>query len=426
MATRVPSGSSCLQNDFCLHYPGRKSYHEVLNGLAADLETVLCKPGAYTSTIVYGDNLRAMRALLHGEGFAGRVRLVYIDPPYASGGRYVSRDQQEAYVDNLRGASYLEFMRRRLILMRELLASDGSIYVHIDATMLFPLKLIMDEVFGPANFRNMITRRKCSRKNYTRNQYGNVADYILFYTKSDEYVWNQPHIPWDSAAAEREYPGIEEGTRRRFKKVPVHAPGTRNGATGEPWRGMNPPPGKHWQYTPDRLDEMDRRGEIYWSPTGNPRRKIYLDESPGIPVQDIWLEYMDAQNQMAMITGYPTEKNAEMIRRIVLASSGEGDLVADVFGGSGTVADVAEHEGRRWLTMDSSLLAIDTTIRRLCIGTQRMGDFVNGGDERPLTLLDEPGCRLASGLRLLADQEAGLERVEPEVVATWRRLLHID
>lgn len=94
----------------------------------------------------------------------------------------------------------------------------------------------------------------------------------------------------------------------RYKKVPVRAPGVRNGKTGDPWRGTMPPPGKHWQYTPDKLDELDANGEIYWSPNGNPRRKVYLDQSEGVPVQDIWVEFRDAHNQMIEITGYPTKK----------------------------------------------------------------------------------------------------------------------
>lgn len=109
------------------------------------------------------------------------------------------------------------------------------------------------------------------------------------------------------------------------KKVPLHAPGVCNGETGKPWRGMLPPPGKHWQFPPQTLDEMDAQGEIYWSPSGNPHRKIYLDESEGVPVQDIWLDFKDAHNQNIKITGYPTEKNPNLLAWIIRASSNEGD-----------------------------------------------------------------------------------------------------
>lgn len=174
--------------------------------------------------------------------------------------------------------------------------------------MAFYTKVIMDEIFGQENFRNWITRKKCNPKNYTHKAFGNISDFILFYTKSSNYVWHRPMEAWTTERAHKEYPYIEPETGRRYKKVPIHAPGLRNGETGKPWRGMVPPPGKHWQYLPATLDEMDARGEIYWSPNGNPRRKVYLDASGGVPVQDIWLEFRDARNQNIHVTGYPTRK----------------------------------------------------------------------------------------------------------------------
>jgi adenine-specific DNA-methyltransferase len=140
---------------------------------------------------------------------------------------------------------------------------------------------------------------------------------------------------------------------------------------------MMPPPGKHWQFQPDTLEEMDARGEIYWSPNGNPRRKIYLDDSNGVPVQDIWLEFRDAHNQNIKITGYPTEKNPELLARIIQASSNPGDLVLDCFSGSGTTLAAASQLERNWLGIDHSSEAIATTLRRFVKGPEPMGDFVN-------------------------------------------------
>lgn len=122
---------------------------------------------------------------------------------------------------------------------------------------------------------------------------------------------------------------------------------------------------------------MDARGEIYWSPTGNPRRKIYLDASAGVPVQDIWYDFRDDRNQNVLITGYPTEKNPEMLERIIQASSNPGDIVLDCFSGSGTTLAVAENLGRRWIGIDNSPEAITTTLRRFFQGAERMGDYVN-------------------------------------------------
>lgn len=337
--------------------------------------------GAVTGNrLIYGDNLPVQIALLD---IRGKVQVAYIDPPFATGGVFQSRSQSDAYTDLLSGAGYIEFLRARLILLRELLAPTGSIYVHLDSNMAFCIKLVMDEVFGRRNFRNWITRKKCNPKNYTRKAYGNVCDFVLFYTKTDEYVWRRPVESWTDERALREYQYVDEKTGRRCKKVPVHAPGVRHGATGGLWKGKLPPPGKHWQYTPDKLDEMDARGEIYWSPTGNPRRKIFLDDSAGVPVQDIWLDYRDAHNQNIRITGYPTEKNPGLLERVISASSNPGDVVLDCFSGSGTTLAVASELGRKWIGIDNSAEAIAVSLRRFAKGLEPMGDFVNGknGDD---------------------------------------------
>lgn len=368
-----------------LSYPGKVSIQQIL----------AAPPGTYkpinkiqypVGSLFFDENLSVLSHLRTDKSVLGKVKLIYIDPPYATGSVFKSRKQEDAYVDVLTGANYLEFMRQRLVFLHELLADDGSIYVHLDQNMAFHVKILMDEIFGLNNFRNWITRKKSNPKNYTRKTYGNISDFILFYSKTDDYIWNRAYASWTEEDAKREYPCIEKSTGRRFKKVPVHAPGTRNGATGKPWRGKMPPEGKHWQYTPARLDEMDKRGEIYWSPTGNPRRKIYLDQSKGKPVQDIWLDYKDAHNQNIKITGYPTEKNPGLLRRIMQASSNPGDLILDCFAGSGTTLAVANAMGRQWIGVDNSNLAIETILKRFMYGMEMMGDFVNG--ERPDLLLN--------------------------------------
>lgn len=388
MATGVPkarwqsaphaNGVNGSSTDVWLDYEGKKSESEILLTPGADCRQLWpAHAGQNFNRLYFGENLSVLAALTRDPNIRGKVRLIYIDPPYATQSVFQSRNQADAYMDLLEGAHYLEFLRERLILLRELLADDGSIYVHLDDNMAFHAKAIMDEVFGRANFRNWITRKKCNPKNYTRKTYGNVADYILFYTKSEDYIWHRPVESWTEEKAKKEYQYVEAETGRRYKKVPVHAPGVRNGETGQLWRGVKPPPGKHWQYPPRVLDEMDARGEIYWSPTGNPRRKIYLDESNGVAVQDIWLDYRDAHNQNIAISGYPTEKNSALLTRILEGSSNPGDLVLDCFSGSGTTLNVASHLGRRWIGVDNSREAIAATLRRFGKGLEPMGDFVN-------------------------------------------------
>lgn len=370
-----------IQTDVTLNYAGKASVQEILATPPVPTTMLWARDLAAPNRLYYGDNLPLLATLLNDSAIRGKVQLIYIDPPFATNSVFHSRSQKDAYQDLLVGATFIEFMRKRLILLHELLADDGSIYVHLDDNMAFYIKVLMDEIFGAQNFRNWITRRKCSHKNYTKRTYGNIADYILFYTKSEQYIWNRPLEEWTTERASKEYTYIEEGTGRRYKKVPIHAPGTRNGQTGQPWRGMSPPPGKHWQYPPKTLEEMDARGEIYWSASGNPRRKIYLDNSEGVPVQDIWYDFRDTKNQNVHTTGYPTEKNPQLLERIIQASSNPGDLVLDCFSGSGTTLAVAGMLGRRWIGIDRGEEAITATLQRFVKGTERMGDFVQRRQE---------------------------------------------
>lgn len=333
--------------------------------------------GNTPNRLYFGDNISVMKDLLNDKSVKGRIRLIYIDPPYATNSVFQTRKQQDAYTDLLTGDKYVDFMRERLLLMKELLADDGSIYVHLDNKMVFHIKILLDEIFGATNFRSMITRKKCKSKNFTKNSFGNISDYILFYTKSSNSVWHKQYNDWSNEKILQEYPFIEEETGRRYKKVPIHAPGSRNGSTGTMWKGMMPPEGKHWQFTPDKLDEFDRKGEIYWSKTGNPRRKVYLDESNGISMQDIWLDYLDVNNQNTQTTGYPTEKNIEMLKRIILASSNKGDLVLDCFAGSGTTLVAADELHRKWIGVDIGSESIKVILNRFQNGTQTLDEHIN-------------------------------------------------
>lgn len=376
-STELACLSDNLSNDLSMQltYVGKTAEVDILRTSPA-VPHVLWSGKEHTNKLYYGDNLPFLAHLLNDPLVCGKVRLIYIDPPFATNSVFQSRDQTDAYSDLITGSKYIEFLRQRLILLRELLADDGSIYIHLDEKMVFHVKVIMDEIFGLKNYRNLITRRKSSHKNYTRKTYGNIADYILFYTKTSSYVWNRAVEPWTDERATKEYNSVEMETGRHYKKVPVHAPGVRNGATGERWHGMLPPPGKHWQYTPAQLDAMDARGEIYWSSNGNPRRKIYLEASNGIPLQDIWYDFRDTQNQNAKITGYPTEKNPAILDVLIRASSNPDDIVLDCFAGSGTTLDEASKLGRRWIGMDKNSLALNTILRRFAHGVAPMGDYV--------------------------------------------------
>lgn len=345
------------------------THHKILGiDSAASDQNQAIQPNAF----VFADNEIALKNMIHS---GSTVDLIYTDPPFMTGKAFItSKTQSSAYNDNLGVAEYIEFMRQRFLLMREVLNDTGSIYVHIGPQAVAYLKILLDEVFGISRFRAMITRRKVSSKNSTRNNFPNLVDYVLYYTKTNKFTWNQQGRKPEKNWIEREYGRIDE--RGRYKLVPVHAPGIRNGATGLPWRGVLPPPGKHWQRSPKDLDQLDADGFIYWSKNGNPRRKVYLDPNKSIPYTDYWHDFRDLHHQTTLTTGYPTEKNVDMIKMIISTSSNEGDVVLDPFSGSGTTLQAAEEQRRAWIGIDNSLEAASAAAVRLSGGLEEHGDYV--------------------------------------------------
>ena len=281
----------------------------------------------WMNRLIYGDNLLAMQALLAGDAqtglpsLRGKVDLIYIDPPFDSKADYRTKIslpgtdiqqkptviEQFAYADTWEEGtvSYLKMIYPRLVLMREMLSSKGSIYVHIDWHVGAYVKVLLDEVFGKENFRNEIIWTYFGFKRSTAKKFPQKHDVIYSYTRNDEYIWNtqyKPHSP--------EY-------IKRFKK--------------------------------------DVNGRLYRddvNPTGGGSRIIYLDEVEGDIVDSIWDDIPPVNPVAKERVGYATQKPEALLERIIKASSNEGDLVCDFFGGSGTTAAVAERLDRRWITCD--------------------------------------------------------------------------
>jgi len=326
----------------------------------------------WTNRLILGDNLLALNLLLQDPTISGQVRLIYIDPPYSTNQDFrigyertatvsSSHEDRVAYRDKLLGADYLKFLHDRLILLREILADDGSIYVHVDVKIGHYVKILMDKIFGEENFINHIVRIKCNPKNFSRPGYGNIHDMILFYSKGKKYVWNDSREAFSENEIRRLFPKVDK-SGRRYTTTPLHAPGeTKNGATGLPWRGIKPPKGRHWRYPPEELERLDKEGIIEWSSSGNPRKIIYADEivQKGKKRQDVW-EFKDPPYPI-----YPTEKNLEMLKVIIQASSNPDDIVLDCLAGSGTTLVAAESLSRRWIGIDNSEIAIETIQKRL-------------------------------------------------------------
>lgn len=320
--------------------------------------------------LIHSENLEALNYLL-ANGYRGKVDLVYIDPPFATGSNFTitngraatisnSRNGDIAYTDVMRGKEFIEFLRQRLLIIRELLSEQGSIYLHIDYKIGHYVKVMMDEVFGIENFRNDITRIKCNPKNFERIGYGNIKDLILFYTKSSTPIWHEPHEKYSASDIEKLFPKTDK-QGRHYTTVPIHAPGeTANGKSNMPFKGMLPPAGRHWRTDVATLEEWDKQGLIEWSANGNPRKIIYADEREGKRMQDIW-EFKDPQ-----YPDYPTEKNADLLNLIVRTSSNPGSIVLDCFCGSGTTLKAAQLNQRHWIGIDQSDLAIAATQKKLC------------------------------------------------------------
>ena len=290
--------------------------------------------------LFHGDNKEILSTLLV-QGFRGKIDLIYIDPPFASGADYVrevalrgKKEKLEAeghtiaeqvqYSDIWANDTYLQFMYERLTLMRELLSDNGSIFVHCDWRMNSYLRLVLDEIFGAANFRNEIVWRKYGgHKNTAKLKFTTENDTLLFYSLTDQYTFNAIFRPLSEQTIKSEYRHTDENGRRYA--IP--------------------------------------RGRKYLQGTV---KRVYLDTNPGVAIGNLWIEKeLTIQGDDDERMGYPTQKPEALLERIIKASSNEGDIVLDCFVGSGTTAAVAEKLGRRWIAADINKGAIQTTIKRL-------------------------------------------------------------
>jgi len=352
-----------------LHYPNKKTEQEIFNSIP-DVELEQINSSNSPNLLIQANNLVALKQLITKHNLAGKIDLIYIDPPFATNNTFTitegrantisnSSNGTIAYTDTLKGFDFIEFIRERLVLLKMLLSDKGSIYLHIDYKIGHYVKVIMDEIFGIENFRNDITRIKCNPKNFARKGYGNIKDMILFYSKSENLIWNEPKIPYTEEDKIKLFPKIEKDGRR-YTTIPLHAPGeTQNGKTSQAFKGILPPPGRHWRSDVTVLEQWDKEGLIEWSDNGNPRKKIYFDEQEGKRVQDIW-EFKDPQYPV-----YPTEKNPDLLDLIVKTSSNENSIVLDCFAGSGTTLKAAQTNGRQWIGIDQSDEAIKAIIQKL-------------------------------------------------------------
>ena len=345
----------------------------------------------WTNKLIWGDNKLILSSLKAGAlrqqiEDAGGLKLIYIDPPFDVGADF-SMDieiggetfhkeanllEQIAYRDTWgRGAdSFIAMLYERLILMRDLLADDGSIYVHMGWGVSHYVRGVLDEVFGKQRAVNQIIWKRQtahSDSGQGSQHLGRLHDVLLLYTKSENYPWTVQYSPYDETYIKSHYGRVDE-EGRRYRLDNLTAPGgSGKGNPSYEFLGVT----RFWRYGKERMEDQYRAGRVVQTTPGTvPQYKRYLDEMPGVPVQDIWDDISAVNSQAKEAEGYATQKPAALLERIIKASSKEGDLVADFFCGSGTTAAVAEKLGRKWIATDLGKFGVHTTRKRL-IGVQR-------------------------------------------------------
>jgi len=347
--------------------------------LAFDKETT--RRDDFRNRLIWGDNKLVMASLL--AEFKGKIDLIYIDPPFDVGADFtmdvpigdeketVEKDQSTlemvAYRDTWgKGTdSYLHMMFERLSLMKELVGEQGSIYVHVGPTVSHQVRCILEDVFGRDRFLNEIIWRRAFAHN-DPSRCGMIHDSIFFFSKGDNYTWNRIFQKPSPEYVEMFFDQFDEVRKERYARLLLDAP--RHGSGGNllyAWKGVWPAANRTWAYVRERMEEFDKEGRIHYPKTGVPRLKRYESEYEGTVLQDIWTDINKIHNQSQELLSYNTQKPEALLERIIEASSSKGDLVADLFCGSGTTGAVAERLGRRWIMADLGRFAIHTSRKRL-------------------------------------------------------------
>ena len=377
-------------------------------------------------TLFFGDNLRILREKFP-ENDDGYFDLVYLDPPFNSNQTYnvlfregvvESEAQIAAFGDTwhwtretkaqfddlvsdprypqnvsdlMQGLvklvghndmmAYLTMMTVRLIELHRVLKPTGSMYLHCDPTASHYLKLVLDAVFGKQHFMSEIIWKRStahSDARQGRKQHGRIHDVILFYTRGNDWTWNNIHQEYEGSYLESKYRYVEEGTGRKYRLDNLTGPG--GAAKGNPSyevMGIT----RFWRYSRERMDALIAEGRIIQTKPGTvPQFKRYLDEMPGTSLQDVWTDIDPINSQAKERLGYPTQKPEALLERIIKASSSEGDWVLDPFGGCGTTASAAEKLHRNWVMIDITTLAINLVKRRLeaAYPNQKLEMYVEG------------------------------------------------
>lgn len=362
----------------------------------AERETV--GENAKNNLVMHGECLSTC-AYLKEQGI--EVDLVYIDPPFASGADYAKKiyirrnplvqkaiseaeqqldnSEMQAFEEKMYGdiwdkERYLNWMYENLMAIKSVMSDTASIYVHLDYHIGHYVKILMDEIFGEENFRNEIIWKRSTAHNDSTG-FANLHDTLFYYTKSSELFFDIPMVPYSQEYIDHYYNKQDEDGRKYLDRD-LSAKGLKGSGYSYSWKGKE----GYWRCPITTMEKLDREGRIYYTSNGTPRYKQYLEEMEGVPAQDLWVDIYAVNSQAEERADYSTQKPEALLERIIKASSNEGMLVADFFGGSGVTAAVAHKLGRKFIHNDVNINSIQTARDRLVTaGAQfKMMDIKDG------------------------------------------------
>jgi DNA modification methylase len=371
------------KKEYELVYAGKEREEDILaDTMAVPLQPIKTFDGNgndWTNKLIFGDNLQILKSLQDDPEVKGQVKLIYIHPPFGTGDEYGSINGEKAYTAKLKGTHFIEFFRKRILFLRDILADDGCIFVRLDYHFSHYFKVIMDEVLL---FRNEIIINRIHKRLRNLKRFNVSTECILFYSKNENFQFFNPEAPRKCNYCGAEKDSIWED---------LTSPGLRN----PPERiilGRNllPRRGRHFSYTQSKINKMENEGRIrlnkdisYYDLNGTKIdfRPEYL-QTENVPLDNNWTDIKG----YAFMTGYPTENHEELLARVIQAGSKEGDIVLDSFAGSGTTIAVAEKLGRRWIAIDCGKFAIYTMQKRLLNLKSEIGNKGKKLKSNPFTL----------------------------------------
>ena len=353
----------------------------------------------WQNLIVQGDNLQFLKTCCRNadplikDKVKGKVKLFYIDPPFATKSDFRGSGDEKSYSDKVDSAEFIEDLRERMIYMREILSGEGSIYVHMDYRKAHYLKVFLDQLFEESNFINQIIWKRTSAHSDSKTL-GNAHDIILHFGKSAAFIQNKQFVDYSDEYIKKYYKHRDQ--KGQFLDRDLTAKGLKGRGYDYEWRGIK----GYWRCPISTMQRHEDAELLYYTRKGTPRLKQYLHEKEGRSLQDVWTDINAINSQALERIDYPTQKPEALLERIILASSNPGDLVMDVFAGSGTTAAVAEKLGRHWIVCDFGKHAIYTMQKRMLrIGESKALGSAKGGikKNRKYGKPPNPFCVVSTG-----------------------------